>query len=162
MRYTVLMISISIILTVCSFFIIAAAYSDIAESVVVIHDSRNIKSNPDALKSDIEMLEQRQRIFGSRLERISKLQQADLETFNSVSRQNGVKLTGVNLKEKSGLKNNPGKGYQLIFSGRITSILSTLHYIENNLAIIIESASIYSNEFNNDLVDLKLTIIIPD
>ena len=162
LQYTTLMISISLCLFVCCFFIITFAYSEIVESVVMIRDSRNIKNNPDELKSDIEILEQRRELLASRFERVLNLKKADLESFNSISRQSGLKLTGVSLKERSALKNGNGKGYQLIFSGQITDILNTLNYIESNLAVFIESVSIYSNASNNQLVDLKLNIIIPE
>lgn len=161
-RYPIRIMAISIVLIITAFILIIYTYGDIAESLSIIETSRSIKNNPRSLESDILTLSNYRTKLQGQLKRIENMQYPDLEDFSAIASQNGLKLTGVDLKSQQGLAESKGRRYALTFSGRITAALDALDYIEKNFILVMESINLHQNRANEKLVDLNLTITIPD
>jgi len=161
-HYSIWQIGVSLLLLVAGFIVITESYSDVTESIAVIRNSEAIRSGPQALKDEIRDLERQKAELQSQVDRLENLQHPDLDLFSQIARENGIRLTGVNLRTGSPAKLTQGKEYLLVFTGRITSLLNALDNIENKILVAIESASLHANDANAELVDLNLLVRFPE
>lgn len=161
-RHVTISVIFSAILMIICLVVIAKAFSGISDSYGTIKTSRAIKNDPNSLKADITILESRKEGLESELSQLESLQIPELELFSEIAKKHGLKLTGVHLKAQSVLKDEQGKKYQLTFTGRLTSALNALDYIENNLILAFESIKLTANESNEKHIDLSMFIIIPE
>jgi hypothetical protein len=125
-------------------------------------NARAIKDNPNILESEIITLKTHQNELQSRLSRYNNLKESSLDLFAQIAKDNNLKLTGIDEKNSRILQSETKKEYDLILSGRITSALNALDYIENNVLVSINGIRIMQDKNNEKLVNMPLRLSFPN
>ncbi|MCX6826065.1 MAG: hypothetical protein NTV06_02175 [candidate division Zixibacteria bacterium] len=159
--YMIWMVIFSTILIIAGFVILNMAYSDMALSLSIIRQCGGIESNQGLLKQEIGILNDRQKALQGQLNKLSQMEQPNLESFSKIANQFNLRLTGLNLKGKSAKEAKENKGYFLTYSGDFANALKALNYVENNLLVIIDAMSLTPDEKNGNITNLNLQVSIP-
>ncbi|MFH2037172.1 MAG: hypothetical protein ABIJ45_12275 [Candidatus Zixiibacteriota bacterium] len=151
-----------LLIIICGYLVISYSYCSIVDSLSVIKRAKNIEENPGILKSEIDQLKRHKEGLSEQLDEWEKRELPLVDKFSEIAGKFGLTLTGLSRKGQSIIAKNEGQKYQLSFTGRITSTLNALDYIENKLILYIETITIKKNEIDDNHIDMTLLIFIPE